>query len=205
MVNLLCRFYDPQQGSIEIDGRDLRDFTLKSLRRRIGIVDQETFLFNDTLLENIRFGREVSLGEVTAATEAAYIHDYIEDLKEGYETVVGERGVSLSGGQRQRIAIARAILKNPPILILDEATSSLDSQSERYIQLALEKLMADRTAFIIAHRLSTVQQADLVLVLDEGRVVQVGTYAELLAMDGLFRRLHEEQFRGSAGPDATEV
>lgn len=199
MVNLLCRFYDPGEGRIEIDGRDLRDFTLSSLRRRIGIVDQETFLFNDTLLENIRFGRDVSIDEVTEATRAAYIHDYIDGLPGGYDTVVGERGVSLSGGQRQRIAIARAILKNPPILILDEATSSLDSQSERYIQLALEKLMADRTAFIIAHRLSTVQQADLVLVLDQGRVVQAGKYNELLAADGLFKRLHQEQFRGSAG------
>ncbi len=205
MVNLLCRFYDPQEGRIEIDGRDLRDVTIDSLRRRIGIVDQETFLFNDSLLENIRFGRDVSLDEVTAATRAAYIHDYIEGLPEGYETVVGERGVSLSGGQRQRIAIARAILKNPPVLILDEATSSLDSQSERYIQLALEKLMTDRTAFIIAHRLSTVQQADLVLVLEEGRVVQAGTYSELLAADGLFRRLHDEQFRGSAGPAAEDA
>lgn len=202
MANLLCRFYDPQEGRIEIDGRDLRDLTINSLRRRIGIVDQETFLFNDTLLENIRFGREVSLDEVTAATGAAYIHDHIAGLPDGYDTVVGERGVSLSGGQRQRIAIARAILKNPPILILDEATSSLDSQSERFIQLALAKLMADRTAFIIAHRLSTVQQADLVLVLDEGRVVQAGKYSDLLAVDGLFRHLHEEQFRGSAGPRA---
>ncbi len=200
-VNLLCRFYDPQQGRITVDGTDLRDFTLSSLRRRIGIVDQETFLFNDSLLENIRFGREVSLEEVTDATRAAYIHDFIEGLPEGYDTVAGERGVSLSGGQRQRIAIARAILKNPPILLLDEATSSLDSQSERYIQLALEKLMADRTAFIIAHRLSTVQQADLVLVLDQGRVVQAGTYSDLLAEEGLFRRLHDEQFRGSNGPE----
>jgi len=200
MVNLLCRFYDPKSGRVEIDGRDLRAFTLGSLRRNIGIVDQETFLFNDSLLENIRFGRDVGLAEVTAATRAAYIHDYIEALPEGYDTVAGERGVSLSGGQRQRIAIARAILKNPPILILDEATSSLDSQSERYIQLALGKLMADRTAFIIAHRLSTVQQADLVLVLDQGRLVQSGTYGELLAADGIFRRLHEEQFRGSNGP-----
>jgi len=203
MVNLLCRFYDPQQGRIEVDGRDLRDVTIKSLRQRIGIVDQETFLFNDSLLENIRFGREVSLDEVTAATRAAFIHDYIEGLPDGYDTVAGERGVSLSGGQRQRIAIARAILKNPPVLILDEATSSLDSQSERYIQLALAKLMTDRTAFIIAHRLSTVQQADLVLVIDQGRVVQAGKYSDLLAVDGLFRRLHEEQFRGSAGPEDT--
>lgn len=203
MVNLLCRFYDPQGGRIEVDGHDLRDVTLRSLRQRIGIVDQETFLFNDSLLENIRFGREVSLDEVTAATRAAFIHDYIEGLPDGYDTVVGERGVSLSGGQRQRIAIARAILKNPPVLILDEATSSLDSQSERYIQLALAKLMADRTAFIIAHRLSTVQQADLVLVIDQGRVVQAGKYSDLLAVDGLFRRLHQEQFRGSAGPEDT--
>jgi ABC-type multidrug transport system fused ATPase/permease subunit len=205
MVNLLCRFYDPQEGRIVVDGHDLRDFSVSTLRRQIGIVDQDTFLFNDTLLENIRFGREVSLDDVTAATRAAFIHDHIASLPDAYDTIVGERGVSLSGGQRQRIAIARAILKNPPILILDEATSSLDSQSERFIQLALAKLMAERTAFIIAHRLSTVQQADLVLVLDRGRVVQAGKYSDLLAVDGLFRRLHEEQFHGSTGAPAEQV
>lgn len=197
LVNLIPRFYDVVNGRITIDGHDIRDVQLLSLRQQIGIVPQETILFSDTVEANIRYGKlEATQAEIEAAARAANAHEFImNDLADGYATLVGERGVKLSGGQRQRIAIARAILKDPRILILDEATSSLDSESESLVQEALERLMAGRTSFVIAHRLSTVQNADWVLVLDGGRVVEQGTHATLLANpDGLYTRLHQMQF-----------
>ncbi len=197
LVNLIPRFYEVGRGRILVDGCDIRDVTLESLRVQIGIVPQETQLFSDSVYTNILYGRlDAGRAEVEAAAQAANAHDFIlKDLPDGYETLVGERGVKLSGGQRQRVAIARAILKNPRILILDEATSSLDSESEALVQEALDRLMAGRTTFIIAHRLSTVQNADWVLVLDQGRVVEQGTHAQLLTRpDGLYRRLHDIQF-----------
>ena len=197
LVNLIPRFYDAVAGQITIDGRDLRDITLLSLREQMGLVPQETLLFSDTVLENIRYGRlEATRAEIEAAARAANAHEFIlRDLPDGYETLVGERGIKLSGGQRQRVAIARAILKDPRILILDEATSSLDSESEKLVQEALERLMHGRTSFVIAHRLSTIINADWILVLDQGRVVEQGTHAQLLANPaGLYTRLYEMQF-----------
>lgn len=200
LVNLIPRFYDVTQGAVAVDGQDVRDVKVATLRGQIGIVPQETTLFSDTVEANIRYGKlDASLEEVVAAAQAANAHDFIaQDLPNGYETLVGERGVKLSGGQRQRIAIARALLKDPRILILDEATSSLDSESEHLVQEALERLMAGRTSFVIAHRLSTVQNADWILVLDRGRLVEQGTHAELLALsDGLYTRLHAMQFNSA--------
>ena len=201
LVNLVPRFYDVGVGRITIDGHDVRDVTLHSLRAQIGLVPQETTLFSDTVRANIRYGRlEATQEEIEAAARAANAHDFIvEELSDGYDTRVGERGVKLSGGQRQRVAIARAILKDPRILILDEATSSLDSESEALVQEALERLMAGRTSFVIAHRLSTVLNADRILVLDRGRLVQQGTHAELLReRDGLYFRLYQMQFADAA-------
>jgi len=196
VTSLLPRFYDPQQGSIRIDGHDLRDVTLASLGRQIGIVFQDTFLFHTTVRENLLYVRpEASEEEMVAAARAAYIHDFIESLPQGYETVVGERGHRLSGGEKQRLAIARVILKDPRILILDEATSNLDSESERLIQAALKPLFKGRTSIVIAHRLSTVLAADRILVMDRGRLVEQGTHAELLALGGLYARLYRTQFR----------
>jgi ATP-binding cassette subfamily B protein len=196
IVNLIPRFYDPDEGCVRIDGYDLRDVTLSSLRRQIATVDQETFLFNTTILENIRYARpEATFDEVVEAAKAAYLHDFIMSLPEGYETVVGERGVKLSGGERQRLAIARAILRNPRILILDEATSSLDSIAESYIQRALEPLMRGRTVIAIAHRLSTILSADKILVLQQGELVESGTHRELLARGGLYAQLYRTQFK----------
>ncbi len=203
LVNLIPRFYDVGDGRISIDGRDIRDVTSQSLRRQIGIVPQETILFSDTVEANIRYGKlDATQEEIEVAARAANAHDFIQnELADGYQTMVGERGVKLSGGQRQRIAIARAILKDPRILILDEATSSLDSESERLVQAALERLMDGRTSFVIAHRLSTVVNADWVLVLDKGQVVEQGAHLDLLADEaGLYFRLHQMQFATGASP-----
>ncbi len=195
LANLLPRFYDPSHGRILIDGTDLRSVALHSLRSQVALVAQETFLFNDTLQANIAYGRlDRPLDEVVEAARAAYIHDFISGLPEGYGTLVGERGQKLSGGQRQRIAIARALLKNAPILILDEATSALDSESERLVQKALYNLTSNSTAVVIAHRLSTVRQADRIVVLDKGRIVEIGGHQELMETSGLYRRLYELQF-----------
>ncbi len=194
MVDLLPRFYDPKQGRILIDGVDIREFSLRSLRQQIGIVTQETILFNDTIRANIAYGKPATPQEkVEEAARQAYAHDFIKNLPQGYETVIGDRGIKLSGGERQRIAIARALLKNPPILILDEATSQLDSASERLVQEALDKLVQGRTVFVIAHRLSTVRNAQRIVVLDKGRIVEEGTHSELLSKDGLYRRLYQVQ------------
>ena len=194
-VNLLPRFYDAQQGQILIDGVDIKDVTLHSLRRQIGIVPQETIMFSGTIAENIAFGQtEFDMQAVEEAAKVANAHDFISQLSGGYYTVVGERGASLSGGQRQRIAIARAVLLNPRILILDEATSALDSESEALVQEALERLMVNRTVFIIAHRLSTVRKCDHILVMERGKVVESGTHEELLAFERRYARFYAQQF-----------
>lgn len=195
LVNLLPRFYDPQQGEIFIDGIPIRDVTLASLRRQIGIVPQESTLFSGTIAQNIAFGQShFNLTDVEAAAKIANAHQFISEFPDGYQSWVGERGVNLSGGQRQRIAIARAVLLNPRILILDEATSALDSESEALVQEALERLMQDRTVFIIAHRLATVRRADRILVLENGSVIESGTHAELLAQAGRYAQFYAQQF-----------
>ena len=195
LVNLLPRFYDVTGGAIRIDGADIRDVTLASLRGQIGIVTQETVLFDDTIARNIAYGRpDAPMAEIEGAARAAHAHEFIRTLPDGYDTVIGERGQRLSGGQRQRLAIARAILKNSPILILDEATSSLDTESELLVQEALANLMKNRTSFVIAHRLSTIRRADAILVMDRGRIVEVGRHEELLARPAsLYSRLYEMQ------------
>ena len=195
LVNLLPRFYDPQAGKILIDGVDIRDVTLRSLRRQIGIVPQETILFSGTIAQNIAFGqKDFDLKDVQAAAEIANAHQFITQFSQGYHTWVGERGVNLSGGQRQRIAIARAVLLNPSILILDEATSALDSESEALVQEALERIMKERTVFIIAHRLATVRRADRILVVEKGQIVESGTHEELLDKGGRYARFYAQQF-----------
>ncbi|HNX69483.1 MAG TPA: ABC transporter ATP-binding protein [Candidatus Omnitrophota bacterium] len=195
LVNLLLRSYDSTKGSIKINGKDICDLTLHSLRGLIGIVSQETVLFNATIRENIAYGRpEATLEEVKRAAEIAYANHFIEALPKGYDTHLGERGLKLSGGERQRLAIARALLKDPPILILDEATSHLDTQSEKEVQGALENLMKDRTVFVIAHRLSTIQKADHILVMDKGKIVQQGTNEFLLRLGGVYKKLYDLQF-----------
>jgi subfamily B ATP-binding cassette protein MsbA len=195
VVDLLGRFFEVGGGSIRIDGEDIRSVRVDDLRALMGIVSQETVLFHDTVRANVAYARpEASLEEVEAAARAANAHEFIEKMPDGYDTVVGERGVELSGGQRQRIAIARALLRDPPILIFDEATSALDTESERLIQDAIERLLEGRTVFVVAHRLSTVQRADQILVLDEGRVVERGTHDELIAADGRYRHLYDLQF-----------
>lgn len=196
IANLLPRFYDVNKGDIKIDGHSVREVTLDSLREQVGIVPQETMLFNGSVYNNILYGRlDATKEEIEAAAKAAKAHDFIMQLTDGYETKLGDRGVNLSGGQRQRIAIARAILKNPRILILDEATSALDTESERVVQEALDRLMVGRTSFVIAHRLSTVKNADKILVLEKGNLVESGTHDELLALDGLYAHLYKIQYR----------
>src|SRR2546428_732361 len=195
-ADLLPRFYEPKRGAILMDGVPITRFSRTSLRGLMGIVSQETILLNDTVLANISYGRsDFTLEQVQAAARAANAHDFVSQLPEGYHTLLGERGTRLSGGERQRIAIARALLRDPPILILDEATSALDMESERLVQEAIDRLMARRTTFVIAHRLATVQHADLILVLAEGRIVERGTHATPYAAGGLYRRLHDMQFR----------
>ncbi|MDO8412837.1 MAG: ATP-binding cassette domain-containing protein, partial [Gallionellaceae bacterium] len=196
LANLVPRFYTPSHGRITLDGHDIAELTLADLRANIALVSQEVVLFNDTIAANIAYGqmRVVPEAEIIAAAQAAHAMEFIREMPQGMQTLVGEKGVRLSGGQRQRIAIARAILKNAPILILDEATSALDSESERHVQAALETLMQGRTTLVIAHRLSTIEKADRIVVLQKGRVVETGTHGELLAHAGVYAQLHRIQF-----------
>ncbi|MEZ6124480.1 MAG: ABC transporter ATP-binding protein [Planctomycetaceae bacterium] len=196
LVNLICRFFDPSEGTVRVEGIDVRELRKRDLRRNIGLVLQDPFLFFGTVAENIAYGRpEASREEIIAAAKAALAHDFISSLPDGYDSVVGERGQLLSGGERQRISIARALLVNPRILILDEATSSVDNETERDIQLALDNLIKGRTTVAIAHRLSTLQEADRLIVLEQGRIVEEGTHETLLLLNGVYRRLYEAQFR----------
>ncbi|MCX5698568.1 MAG: ABC transporter ATP-binding protein [Candidatus Omnitrophica bacterium] len=194
LVDLIPRFYDPQNGAVLIDGVNIREFSLKSLRNQVGIVNQETMLFNDTIRANIAYGKpNASFEEIEEAARKAHAHDFILNCAQGYETIIGDRGVMISGGERQRIAIARALLKDAPILILDEATSQLDSTSERIVQEALDRLVSGRTVFMIAHRLSTVRNANRIVVLDKGSIVEQGTHSQLLEKNGLYKRLYDAQ------------
>ena len=195
IADLIPRFYDVQEGAISIDGQDIRDIKIKSLRDLLGIVGQEVILFNDSIKNNIQYGlKNVNRDQIAAAAKMANAIDFIKDMPLGFDTVIGEKGVKLSGGQKQRIAIARAILKNPPILILDEATSSLDTESEQLVQQAIEQLMKDRTVLVIAHRLSTVRNADKIIVMEKGRIIEKGKHSELYQKDGVYRRLYKLQF-----------
>ncbi len=195
LVNLIPRFFDASNGRVLLDGVDVRDLTLDSLRSQISIVTQETVLFNDTIRNNIGYGRpDLSEDAIHRAAQAALAHDFISRMPMAYETVIADRGERLSGGQRQRLAIARALLKNSPVLILDEATSELDTESEHLVQKALSNLMAGRTVIVIAHRLSTVRRADKIVVLNEGRIQEIGTHKDLVNRGGIYQRLHEMQF-----------
>lgn len=195
LVGLLPRFYDPTRGKVLIDGKDIRDFSVASLREHIGMVTQETILFNDSLRNNIAFGRpDADMEEIVKAAKAANAHDFIMNMPKGYDTFIGDRGMRISGGEKQRIAIARALFKDPPILVLDEATSQLDTESERLVQQAIDRLMASRTVFVIAHRLSTVEHADHIVVLDKGKIIESGTHNKLLSSAGVYKRLYELQF-----------
>lgn len=196
LVNLLPRFYDPKKGRVLIDGKDVRDISISSLRGHIGIVTQETILFNDSVRNNIAFGNsDAKTEDIIKAARAANAHEFIMKMPQGYDTFIGDRGIRLSGGEKQRIAIARALFKDPPILILDEATSQLDTESERLVQEAIDRLMAHRTVFVIAHRLSTVEHADNIIVLEAGKIIESGTHKELLDQSGLYKRLYELQFK----------
>jgi subfamily B ATP-binding cassette protein MsbA len=202
LVNLIPRFYDVSGGAILIDGGDIRDGTLASLRAQVAIVTQETVLFDDTVAANIAYGRpSATSDDIETAARAAHAHEFIEQLPDGYETRVGERGQRLSGGQRQRLAIARAILRDSPLLILDEATSSLDAEAESLVQEALANLMMNRTSFVIAHRLSTVRRADAIVVLEQGRIVERGRHDELLARGGAYAKLYELQLQDEPAED----
>ncbi len=194
LVNLLPRFYDLERGKVLVDGRDVRDYELASLREQLALVSQDIVLFNDTIRSNIAFGREADTGQIERAAQAAHVMEFVQELPQGLDTIVGDRGVLLSGGQRQRIAIARALLKDAPILILDEATSALDTEAERIIQAALDELMHSRTTLVIAHRLSTVEEADRIVVLDGGNLIESGTHAQLLAREGAYAQLYRLQF-----------
>jgi subfamily B ATP-binding cassette protein MsbA len=196
LLELIPRFHDPQQGAVRLDGVPLPELSRASLRQLIAVVSQDTVILHDTVRANIAYGRSSATDdEVRAAAVAANAHEFISQLPDHYQTVLGERGTRLSGGQRQRIAIARALLRDAPILILDEATSALDTESERAVQAALEKLMQGRTTLCIAHRLSTIQNADLIVVLSEGRIVETGTHAQLIERGGVYRKLYELQFK----------
>ncbi|MCI6531110.1 MAG: lipid A export permease/ATP-binding protein MsbA, partial [Mesosutterella sp.] len=200
VINLSPRFWEPDSGSILIDGVDVRDYTLRSLRSQIALVSQEVVIFDDTIAANIAYGRpDASMDEIRRAAQAAFLTDLIEELPEGLLTRVGEAGSKLSGGQRQRISIARALLKNAPILLLDEATSALDTDSEKYIESSLERLMGGRTVFVVAHRLSTIRDADRIVVLDKGRICETGTHEQLLALGGLYAHLYNIQFKDGIG------
>ncbi len=194
-AGMLCRFYDPESGVIRLDGVDLRSLSLASIHRNITMVDQESFLFNDTIRNNIGYGRDATLEEVRAAARQAYAEEFIENLPDGYDTNIGDRGLRLSGGQRQRICIARAICQDAPVLILDEATSALDTESEAIVQQAMGNLMQGRTTIVIAHRLSTIMSADRIVVMEAGEIREIGSHAELLAHDGLYRKLYDMQFK----------
>jgi subfamily B ATP-binding cassette protein MsbA len=196
LVDLIPRFYDPLKGAVLIDGRDIRGFQVTSLRRHIAMVTQETILFNDSARDNIAYGHQgATYDQVVEAAKKAFAHEFIMNLPQGYDTFIGDRGVKLSGGERQRLAIARAILKNPPILILDEATSQLDTQSEKLVQQALSTLMSGRTVFVIAHRLSTIKNATKIIVLSEGRIMEEGSHEALLGQGGIYKRLYDMQFQ----------
>ncbi|MBA7595578.1 Lipid A export ATP-binding/permease protein MsbA [subsurface metagenome] len=205
IINLIPRFYDPTSGAIEIDGVDIRKFSLKSLREAIGLVTQETILFNDTIFNNVAYGRsKISRKQVIKVSKAANAHYFIEKLPNGYDTIIGERGASLSGGERQRIAIARALLKDPPILVLDEATSALDAESQLQVQEAIHKLMEGRTTIVIAHRLSTIKDADLIYVVEKGTIVDYGKHGELLQKDGIYRKLYKHVLKEAESVTVTD-